>query len=210
MEKQFDVLLKRLNNLETLLGENLNIQSEQNGGEQINPLVDKLNKAELKLKDIISNVTNGATFVQGQNTEISKSIQSINDFLRNSEMKYATAIIGSKNRADLLLRQEQEILQVVELLEQIEKNRKMICFDPILQVEEKMKMVEAFEFMSEISSQGGPLKVNKTSDQTVAETYIQQNEDIEQLIKDQADIIDTINKKFLYFDAVLTQLENKK
>ncbi|KAL4438767.1 hypothetical protein ABPG74_013440 [Tetrahymena malaccensis] len=210
MEKQIDVLQKRLNNLETILGENLNIQSDQNGGELINPLVDKLNKAELKLKDVISNVINGATFVQGQNTEVSKSIQNINDFLRNSEMKYATAIIGSKNRADLLLRQEQEILQVVELLEQIDKNRKMISFDPILQVEEKKKMVESFEYMSEISSQGGPLKVNKASDQTVAETYIQQNEDIEQLIKDQADIIDTINKKFLYFDAVLAQLENQK
>lgn len=64
-------------------------------------------------------------------------VQKINDFLKKTEMKYATTIIGSKNRADLILRQESDILTVISQLELIEKYKKTLSFDPVVGVAER-------------------------------------------------------------------------
>lgn len=103
-------------------------------------------------------------------------VQNINNFLKKSEIQYATAIIGSKNRVDLILKQEQEIISVIENLELIEKAKRMISFDPIIGVDQKMTQLLDFELMSEISNERGNIKVLRPSTQPVTEAFIIQDE----------------------------------
>ncbi|KRX07955.1 hypothetical protein PPERSA_10343 [Pseudocohnilembus persalinus] len=191
-QQEINLLLKRVNNLEEIVG----IQNEEEV-EIKTPLFQKFQQIEENLNGKILRVQN----------KLDQRVRDIRKFIQKYEFDSTSVLMSSKSKAQVLLENQDEIINAVKNLEQIKSLQKFISFDPIQDINKKISDLRAFETMSMTEIEEQRIKQKSDEKKQLFETFLNQQNQTQNMIKLQNEIINSLNQKFLYLESLVTLME---
>eukprot|EP01016_Furgasonia_blochmanni_P009455 TRINITY_DN1391_c0_g1_i12.p1 TRINITY_DN1391_c0_g1~~TRINITY_DN1391_c0_g1_i12.p1 ORF type:complete len:225 (-),score=68.81 TRINITY_DN1391_c0_g1_i12:235-909(-) len=171
----------RIKALETAVGlEKLKRINEDLANQQT--LKERLTKMEEKLKALPPSYVN---FVN--------KLEKVDLFMKNSQSNL-DFLLTSSTKGKIITLVYHDLMNFFQEIEKIKESKKHLDFPPIYELDQKILTLNQVEAVTNENSQ----------------LTMEQNEKINELIRVNNEIIEDLNKKFIYYESILAGLEEKR